>query len=69
MMKDAMAREHMPAPRSPSSRTASGAEEGYGFASLAPTAGHPDRTSSRGSISKTFTWIALMKESRPAASA
>jgi CubicO group peptidase (beta-lactamase class C family) len=39
-------------------------KKGYGFASLSPQrAVDPDRTLFRiGSISKTFTWIALMKE-------
>ncbi len=39
-------------------------KKGYGFASLAPAKRvDPDRTLFRvGSISKTFTWIALMKE-------
>ena len=40
-------------------------KKGYGFASLNPQRGRsiPDRTLFRvGSISKTFTWIALMKE-------
>jgi CubicO group peptidase (beta-lactamase class C family) len=39
-------------------------KKGYGFASLAPNRPvDPDRTLFRvGSISKTFTWIALMKE-------
>jgi len=39
-------------------------KKGYGFASLAPARPvDPDRTLFRiGSISKTFTWIALMKE-------
>jgi CubicO group peptidase (beta-lactamase class C family) len=39
-------------------------KKGYGFASLSPArAVDPDRTLFRiGSISKTFTWIALMKE-------
>jgi len=65
MVKDAMSREHI------AGVTVSVVQNGqvvlkrgYGFASLNPNrAVDPDRTLFRvGSISKTFTWIALMKE-------
>jgi CubicO group peptidase (beta-lactamase class C family) len=65
MVKDAMAREHI------AGVTVSVVQngqvvlkKGYGFADLAPRKPvDPDRTLFRvGSISKTFTWIALMKE-------
>uniref|UniRef100_UPI0035B0F1B6 serine hydrolase domain-containing protein n=1 Tax=Phenylobacterium sp. TaxID=1871053 RepID=UPI0035B0F1B6 len=65
MVKDAMAREHV------AGVTVSVVQngqvllkKGYGFADLTPRrAVDPDRTLFRiGSISKTFTWIALMKE-------
>jgi CubicO group peptidase (beta-lactamase class C family) len=65
MMKDAMAREHIAG--ATVSIVQNGQvvlKKGYGFASLAPNRPvDPDRTLFRvGSISKTFTWIALMKE-------
>ncbi|THD56381.1 serine hydrolase domain-containing protein [Phenylobacterium sp.] len=65
LLKDAMAREHI------AGVTVSVVQngqvvlkKGYGFASLNPQrAVDPDKTLFRvGSISKTFTWIALMKE-------
>ncbi|HZZ31418.1 MAG TPA: serine hydrolase domain-containing protein, partial [Phenylobacterium sp.] len=65
LLKDAMAREHI------AGATVSVVQngqvilkKGYGFASLNPQrAVDPDKTLFRiGSISKTFTWIALMKE-------
>jgi CubicO group peptidase (beta-lactamase class C family) len=65
VVKDAMAREHI------AGVTVSVVQngqvvlkKGYGFASLRPQrAVDPDRSLFRvGSISKTFTWIALMKE-------
>jgi CubicO group peptidase (beta-lactamase class C family) len=65
VVKDAMAREHI------AGVTVSVVQngqvvlkKGYGFASLTPRrAVDPDRSLFRvGSISKTFTWIALMKE-------
>lgn len=65
MVKDAMGREHV------AGVTVSVVQngqvllkKGYGFAGLAPQRRvDPDRTLFRvGSISKTFTWIALMKE-------
>jgi CubicO group peptidase (beta-lactamase class C family) len=65
LLKDAMSREHI------AGATVSVVQngqvilkKGYGFASLNPQrAVDPDRTLFRlGSISKTFTWIALMKE-------
>ncbi|HXA39692.1 MAG TPA: serine hydrolase domain-containing protein [Phenylobacterium sp.] len=65
LLKDAMAREHI------AGATVSVVQngqvilkKGYGFASLNPQrAVDPDRALFRlGSISKTFTWIALMKE-------
>jgi CubicO group peptidase (beta-lactamase class C family) len=65
VMKDAMAREHIAG--ATVSIVQNGQvvlKKGYGFASLAPNRPvDPDRTLFRvGSISKTFTWIALMKE-------
>ena len=65
VMKDAMAREHIAG--AAVSIVQNGQvvlKKGYGFASLAPNRSvDPDRTLFRvGSISKTFTWIALMKE-------
>ena len=65
MVKDAMAREHIAG--ATVSIVQNGQvilKKGYGFASLSPNrAVDPDRTLFRvGSISKTFTWIALMKE-------
>jgi CubicO group peptidase (beta-lactamase class C family) len=65
MLKDAMAREHIAG--ATVSIVQNGQvilKRGYGFAGLSPQrAVDPDRTLFRvGSISKTFTWIALMKE-------
>ncbi|WP_309605514.1 serine hydrolase domain-containing protein [Phenylobacterium sp.] len=65
LMKDAMAREHIAG--AAVSIVQNGQmvfNKGYGFAGLAPRrAVDPDRTLFRiGSISKTFTWIAVMKE-------
>jgi CubicO group peptidase (beta-lactamase class C family) len=65
MVKDAMAREHIAG--AAVSVVQNGQvilKKGYGFAGLNPQrAVDPDRTLFRvGSISKTFTWIALMKE-------
>jgi CubicO group peptidase (beta-lactamase class C family) len=65
MVKDAMAREHIAGVTI--SVVQNGQvlmKKGYGFASLSPQRPvDPDRTLFRvGSISKTFTWIALMKE-------
>jgi CubicO group peptidase (beta-lactamase class C family) len=65
LMKDAMAREHIAG--ATISIVQNGQvvlKKGYGFASLSPNRPvDPDRTLFRvGSISKTFTWIALMKE-------
>jgi CubicO group peptidase (beta-lactamase class C family) len=65
MMKDAMAREHIAgATVSVVQNGQVVLKKGYGFAGLAPSRPvDPDRTLFRvGSISKTFTWIALMKE-------
>ncbi len=64
-MADAMSREHVPG--ATVSIVQNGQvilKKGYGFASLSPRrAVDPDRTLFRiGSISKTFTWILLMKE-------
>jgi CubicO group peptidase (beta-lactamase class C family) len=65
MINDAMAREHIAG--AAVSVVQNGQvllKKGYGFASLTPDrAVDPDRTLFRvGSISKTFTWIAVMKE-------
>jgi CubicO group peptidase (beta-lactamase class C family) len=65
VVKDAMAREHIAG--ATVSIVQNGQvvlKKGYGFSSLNPNrAVDPDRTLFRvGSISKTFTWIALMKE-------
>ena len=65
LVKDAMAREHIAG--AAISIVQNGQlvfNKGYGFAGLAPRrAVDPDRTLFRiGSISKTFTWIAVMKE-------
>jgi CubicO group peptidase (beta-lactamase class C family) len=66
MVKDAMAREHIAG--ATVSIVQNGQvvmKKGYGFAGLSPQqrAVDPDSTLFRvGSISKTFTWIALMKE-------
>ncbi|HZZ68734.1 MAG TPA: serine hydrolase domain-containing protein [Phenylobacterium sp.] len=65
MVKDAMAREHIAG--ATVSIVQNGQvilKRGYGFAGLNPQRPvDPDRTLFRvGSISKTFTWIALMKE-------
>ena len=65
LMKDAMAREHIAG--AAVSIVQNGQvvfNKGYGFAGLSPRrAVDPDRTLFRiGSISKTFTWIAVMKE-------
>ena len=65
VVKDAMAREHIAG--ATVSIVQNGQvvlKKGYGFASLRPNRlVDPDRTLFRiGSISKTFTWIALMKE-------
>jgi CubicO group peptidase (beta-lactamase class C family) len=65
MVKDAMGREHIAG--ATVSIVQNGQvvlKKGYGFASLRPNRlVDPDRTLFRvGSISKTFTWIALMKE-------
>jgi CubicO group peptidase (beta-lactamase class C family) len=65
VLKDAMAREHIAgATVSVVQNGQVVLKKGYGFAGLAPNrAVDPDRTLFRvGSISKTFTWIALMKE-------
>jgi CubicO group peptidase (beta-lactamase class C family) len=65
MLKDAMAREHIAG--ATVSIVQNGQvilKRGYGFSNLGPQRPvDPDRTLFRvGSISKTFTWIALMKE-------
>jgi CubicO group peptidase (beta-lactamase class C family) len=65
LLKDAMAREHIAgATVSVVQNGQVVLKKGYGFASLDPQrAVNPDKTLFRlGSISKTFTWIALMKE-------
>ena len=65
MLKDAMAREHIAGATVAIVQNGQVVlKKGYGFASLAPNRPvDPDRTLFRvGSISKTFTWIALMKE-------
>ena len=65
MVKNAMAREHIAGVTVAIVQNGQIAlKKGYGFASLSPQrAVDPDRTLFRvGSISKTFTWIALMKE-------
>jgi CubicO group peptidase (beta-lactamase class C family) len=65
VLKDAMAREHIAgATVSVVQNGQVVLKKGFGFASLNPQrAVDPDRTLFRiGSISKTFTWIALMKE-------
>jgi CubicO group peptidase (beta-lactamase class C family) len=65
LLKDAMAREHIAgATVSVVQNGQVVLKKGYGFASLNPQrAVDPDKTLFRvGSISKTFTWIALMKE-------
>lgn len=65
MMKDAMAREHIAGASVAIVQNGQVIlKKGYGFAGLNPQrAVDPDRTLFRlGSISKTFTWIALMKE-------
>jgi CubicO group peptidase (beta-lactamase class C family) len=65
VMKDAMAREHIAGATVAIVQNGQVVlKKGYGFASLAPDRPvDPDRTLFRvGSISKTFTWIALMKE-------
>lgn len=64
-IKDAMAREHVPgAAISVVQNGQLVLKKGYGFADLSPRrAVNPDKTLFRiGSISKTFTWILLMKE-------
>lgn len=65
ILKDAMAREHIAgATVSVVQNGQVVLKKGYGFASLSPNRPvDPDNTLFRvGSISKTFTWIALMKE-------
>ncbi len=65
VLRDAMAREHIAGATVSIVQNGQVAlKKGYGFASLNPRrAVDPDQTLFRvGSISKTFTWIALMKE-------
>lgn len=65
LLKDAMAREHIAGVTVSVVQNGQVAlKKGYGFASLNPQrAVNPDKTLFRlGSISKTFTWIAVMKE-------
>jgi len=65
MVKDAMSREHIAGVAVSVVQNGQVVlKRGYGFAGLNPNrAVDPDRTLFRvGSISKTFTWIALMKE-------
>jgi CubicO group peptidase (beta-lactamase class C family) len=65
VVKDAMGREHIAGATVTVVQNGQVLlKKGYGFASLAPNRPvDPDRTLFRvGSISKTFTWIALMKE-------
>jgi CubicO group peptidase (beta-lactamase class C family) len=65
VMQDAMARDHIAGATVAVVQNGQVIlKRGYGFASLAPNRlVDPDRTLFRvGSISKTFTWIALMKE-------
>ena len=65
LLKDAMGREHIAGATVAIVQNGQVVlKKGYGFASLAPNRPvDPDRTLFRvGSISKTFTWIALMKE-------
>ena len=65
ILRDAMAREHIAGATVAIVQNGQVVlKKGYGFASLSPSRPvDPDRTLFRvGSISKTFTWIALLKE-------